>query len=121
MHAVRVFLAIATIRRFEQSRLPVNLTLVDLAIIHEIGFHQQDGALVTLKTLHRAAIGSPATVQRCISKLKRLGVIVDVKAHADRRLTSLTLSPAVIKLYRSCDTALQRVLPGIRSARRIRR
>jgi DNA-binding MarR family transcriptional regulator len=52
-----------------------------------------------LKTLFLQGIASPATVQRRLNRLCKLGIVRQVRAAHDRRVLNLSIDPKVWKLY----------------------
>jgi len=74
----------------------------------EIGYHEELGRPLTLKRLFLQNIGSVATVQRRLSRLKRLGVVLQTRSPRDRRNLELSVSPEVRRLYRRLDRLLAR-------------
>ncbi len=84
--------------------MPFVKTLEDLDIIWDIGLHQEAGNPTTLKLLFLRGIGSVATVQRRVGRLKRLGVVHQSRAAHDKRVVKLTIDPALLR-------KLQRLFP----------
>jgi hypothetical protein len=68
-------------------------------LVREIGLHPSEDDPLTLKLLFLKGIGFVATVQRRLSRLKRLRVVHQLKAEHDKRLMKLTISPKVWRLY----------------------
>jgi hypothetical protein len=97
--SLRIFNRLNLLSDFRRRHLPFVRTLEDLDLVREIGLHQANGEFATLKTLFLAGIGSVATVQRRISRLKRLGVVQQSKVEHDRRLVRLLLAPPVRRSY----------------------
>ena len=64
-------------------------------LVREIGLHQSEGEPLTLKLLFLKGIGSVATVQRRLSRLRRLGVMHQSKTEHDKRLIKVTLNPQI--------------------------
>ena len=104
-----VFDVLRTIREFEREELPFVRTMEDLDIVREIGFHQEAGQPLTLKTLYTRRIGAPATIQRRLSQLKKLGVVEQLRIDRDRRSSALHLSPRALKAYDGYLRLLRRV------------
>lgn len=94
-----IFEALRSIRAAERVELSFARTLEDLDITREIGFHQETGQPLTLKTLYTLRLGSAATVQRRLSELKRLGIIEQTRIDRDRRSFTLRLTPPAFKAY----------------------
>jgi DNA-binding MarR family transcriptional regulator len=86
-------------RAFQRRQLPLLHSIEDFDVIVEIGYHQDLGRPLTLKRLFLENIGSVATVQRRLSRLKRLGVVQQTRSPRDRRNLELTVSPEVRRLY----------------------
>ena len=80
--------------------MPFVKTLEDMDLLREIGIHQEKGDPIALKSLFLRGIGSVATVQRRLSRLKRLGVVHQSRATHDKRIVHLTLAPALMSKYR---------------------
>jgi hypothetical protein len=76
-------------------------------LIREIGFNHAAGHPLSLKQLFLQGIGSVATVQRRLARLKRLGIVEQTKADHDKRIVRLTLSPAARKLYTRWGRVMQ--------------
>jgi hypothetical protein len=87
-------------RRFQKTQLPFLQTLQDYALVTEIGFHQEQGAPLSPKQLFLAEIGSAATVQRRLARLKKLGVVLQLKRDDDRRMARLTINPELTPVFR---------------------
>jgi DNA-binding MarR family transcriptional regulator len=94
------------LRAFQRRQLPLLHSIEDLDVIVEIGYYQDLGRPLTLKRLFLQDIGSVATVQRRLSRLKRLGVIQQTRSARDKRNLELTLSPDVRRLYRRMERLL---------------
>jgi hypothetical protein len=96
---LRIFKRLKVLAEFRKSHLPFVTTLEDMDLMREIGLHQAEGEPLTLKLLFLKGIGSVATVQRRLTRLKRLGVVHQSKADHDKRLVKLTISPQVWRLF----------------------
>jgi hypothetical protein len=94
-----IFARLTQLAEFRRKNMAFIATLEDLDLVREIGLHQADDDPATLKTLFLKGIGSVATLQRRISRLKRLGVIHQSKVEHDKRLVRLVLSPPVWRSY----------------------
>jgi|KBSMisStandDraft_5_1062788.scaffolds.fasta_scaffold871333_1 hypothetical protein len=97
---MKPFAALRAMRRFQKAQLPFLETLEDLAVLTEIGFHQEQGTPISLKQLFLAEIGAAATVQRRLARLKRLGVVQQLRRDDDRRMAHLTINPALSPVVR---------------------
>jgi hypothetical protein len=67
--------------------------------VREIGFHQEAGIPFALKHLFDLNIGSAATVNRRLKRLKQLGLIRQKRSAQDGRMHHLTLSPGVLRIF----------------------
>jgi DNA-binding MarR family transcriptional regulator len=89
-----------SLAELRSRHLPFLESLEDYDLVQEIAHHQAAGVAVTLKQLLLAGIGSAATVQRRLGRLKRLGVVRHKPSRDDRRSVVLSLSPACMKAFR---------------------
>jgi hypothetical protein len=105
---MRVFERLRALRAFEKRSLPFLKSLEDFDLVVEIGYHQERGETLTLKQLYLLGIGSIATVQRRLSVLKEIGVVLLKRSKEDARSFELTLSPKVCKTYRQYGALLDR-------------
>ena len=96
------------LRALQRRQLPLLHSIEDFDVIVEIGYHEELGRPLTLKRLFLQNIGSVATVQRRLSRLKRLGVVLQTRSAQDRRNLELSVSPDVRRLYRRMDRLLGR-------------
>ena len=93
---MKIFRKIKVLVSFRRRHLPFVKSLEDLDILWEVGLHQEAGTPITLKILFLRGIGSVATIQRRLTRLKRLGVVHQSRAPHDKRLVRLTLDPALL-------------------------
>jgi DNA-binding MarR family transcriptional regulator len=101
-----LFASLRKIRQFERQHLPFVRSLIDLDIIIEVGYAQEQKRLLTPKTLFLLQLGSVTTVRRRLAKLTEEGVIRRRPDPADRRSDLLSLSSASIKLLGRYGNAL---------------
>ncbi len=94
-----IFAHLRKLRAFEQRHLAFLLTLEDFDVVHTIGMHQEQGDLLTLKHMLTYDIGSVATLQRRLARLKRLGVVLESRSSEDRRNIHLELSPRTLRTF----------------------
>ena len=97
---MKTFQALKELHEFRRQHLPFLKTVEDVELVREIGLHQVRGRPLTLKTLFLQGIGSVATVQRRLTRLKRLGVIQQSRAIHDKRILHLAIAPHVWAIYR---------------------
>jgi hypothetical protein len=107
---LKTFKALRELYDFRRRHLRYLRTLEDVDVVREIGLHQAAGQPLTLKTLFLQGIGSPATIQRRLGRLKRLGVVHQTRAKYDKRNLELTVSPQVWKLYERMGRLLLKTL-----------
>jgi hypothetical protein len=96
------------LRTLQRRQLPLLHSIEDFDVVVEVGYHEDLGHPLTLKRLFLQNIGSVATVQRRLSRLKRLGVVLQTRSLRDRRNLELTVSPEVRRLYRRLEKVLTR-------------
>lgn len=95
-----VFRKLKELRAFEKRQLPLLTTPEDFDIVLEIGYHQEAGIPFTLTQLSALGIGSLATVNRRMRRLKELGLVRQRPAAHDRRMIFLTLCPDLQHVFR---------------------
>ena len=86
------------LRDFERQHLGFLRTMEDYNLLREIGFHQAEGSPLTLKQLFLLDIGSVATVQRRLRRLRQLGVVHQQRSELDARAVEFTLAPRALRL-----------------------
>lgn len=107
---MKTFKALKALHDFRRHHLPFLKTIEDVEMVREIGLHQAAGQPLTLKTLFLQGIGSAATIQRRLSRLKRLGVVQQARARHDKRILELTVSPDVWKAYQRMGRLMRKAL-----------
>lgn len=96
---MQIFEYLNQLRAFERRHFPFVRTIEDLDIINLIGLHQERGVVLTLKQILSHNIGSVATLERRLARLKRLGIVIQTRSHIDKRNVELKLSPKVNRQY----------------------
>ena len=96
---LRTFRALKASGDFRRRHLPFLHTLEDQDLIRAIGFSQAAGDPISLGQLLTQGIGSVATIQRRLARLKRIGVVAQSKADHDKRVVTLTLTPMASRLH----------------------
>jgi DNA-binding MarR family transcriptional regulator len=114
---MRLFEKLRALRAFEKQHLDFFSTVEDHHLIGEIGYHQAKGKPLTLKQLFLLDVGSVATVQRRLRRLKELGLVQHRRAANDRRAVELTLSPKCVRIFAKYD-ALMSSKPAVLDAAR---
>jgi hypothetical protein len=64
-------------------------------LVVEIGYYEEQGRRLTLKSLLSLKLGAPATVHRRLRRLVDLGSIHKRRAGHDRRICHLETDPSV--------------------------
>jgi hypothetical protein len=94
-----LFEMLRAMRAFERRYLHFLVTLEDFDLVREIGYHQAHGAPLTMKQIYLLGIGSVATVQRRLRRLRELGAIQQRRTARDARNLELTITPKVLRTY----------------------
>jgi DNA-binding MarR family transcriptional regulator len=103
---MRLYEKLRALRGFEKQHLDFLGTVEDRHLIGEIGYHQAKGKPLTLKQLFLLDVGSIATVQRRLRRLKALGLVQQRRAASDLRTVGLTLSPKCVRILGQYDALL---------------
>src|SRR3954466_6405896 len=85
------------LRAFQREHLQFLKTLEDYALVSEIGYRHASGAPLTMNQALRLELGSVATVQRQLRRLRHAGVILLERSDGDRRVAMITLTPKALK------------------------
>ena len=96
---MRLFAKLRAAREFERLHMEALNRLEDFDLVREIGFHQEQGAPLTMKKLYLLDLGSVATIQRRLRRLRKLGLIDQKRSSDDRRTVELALSPKLLKVF----------------------
>jgi hypothetical protein len=96
---MHVFEYLHQLRTFERRHLAFIHTLEDMNMVYLIGLHQERGVPLTLKHMLSFDIGSAATLERRLARMKRLGVVVQARSEVDRRNVELKLSPKTWRTF----------------------
>jgi hypothetical protein len=107
------FTHLRALAEFRTRHLALLKTIEDLDLVWQIGHYQVLGIPLTLKRLLLLGIGSVATVQRRLQRLKRLGVIQQRRSKADRRVVELTLRPSFMTAFGKYAKILSEAQPAI--------
>lgn len=93
------FARLRAARQFERLHMDALKTLEDFDLIREIGYHQEKGTPLAMKRLYLLNLGSVATMQRRLRRLRKMGLIVQKRSARDRRAVELFLSPKLLKTF----------------------
>lgn len=91
------FLAKCLLREFERDELHFIGSLEDLDLVWAIGYGQQTGHLLGCKELLDGKYGAPKTVQRRLSRLRRLMIIDVRRSERDARRVEFFLTARTLK------------------------
>jgi DNA-binding MarR family transcriptional regulator len=105
---LKTFRALKESGEYRRKHLPFLQTLEDQDLLREIGFNEAVRRPIGLKQLLMRGIASPATVQRRLNRLKRLGMVAQSRAAHDKRVAKLTLTPLARKLHLGWIRALRK-------------
>lgn len=106
-YLMKIFTTLRDIIRLERRHLPFIETIEDRDIVSEIGFHEtRSDRPLALKQIYLLDIGSAATVQRRVTRLVNLGVVVKQRHKQDGRVFTLHLSAATKREYQRLEAAL---------------
>lgn len=94
---MKLFAALRKMREFERLQLPFIRFLIDLDIIIEIGFAQENKKPLTPKPLFLLSLGSITTVRRRLAMLTAQGVVIRRTNPSDHRSHILSISPSSLK------------------------
>jgi DNA-binding MarR family transcriptional regulator len=97
---LHVFSRLRLVRDLEKRHLQFLEQLTDFDLITEIGYRQTLGKPLTMKELHLLGVGSVATVQRRLRRLRERGAIAQRRCEHDARAVEVTLKPRVL---RACE------------------
>lgn len=107
---LKIFRALKESGEFRRKHLPFLQTLEDQDLLREIGFSEAARRPIGLKQLLMRGIASPATVQRRLNRLKRLGIVAQSRAEHDKRVAKLALTPLAKRLHHEWARALRKQL-----------
>ena len=103
---MHVFEYLHQLRTFERRHLPFIRTLEDMNMVFLIGLHQERGIPLTLKHMLSFDIGSAATLERRLARMKRLGIVTQSRSELDRRNVELKLSPKTWRIFQRYATMI---------------
>jgi len=96
---MQYFARLRAARLFERLHMGALEKIEDFDLVREIGFHQEQGRPLTMKRLYLLDLGSVATIQRRLRRLRKLGLILQRQSADDRRVVELLLSPKLLKVF----------------------
>jgi len=97
--ALRAIGRLRRMRAFERRHLHHVRSLEDRDLLFEIGHHQGSGRPLTMHQIHRLDVGSVATVQRRLRRLRHEGCIQETRSERDHRRLEYTLSTKVLQIF----------------------
>lgn len=95
---MKLFTGLKKIREFERRHLPFLRSIIDLDIVIEIGYAEEQGQPLTLKQLLLLNICSRTTLRRKLATLIEQGIIIRRKHPDDHRAGLLMIAPSGVKL-----------------------
>jgi DNA-binding MarR family transcriptional regulator len=101
-----IFSRLQNMRHFQTRHLAFLQTYEDFDLVVLIGLHQSQGQQITMKQIGAFGIGSTATLQRRVARLKRLGIIIPKPLESDRRNVTLELSAKVQRIFLRYESLL---------------
>jgi hypothetical protein len=102
------FEALRKLRAFEKHNLPFLRTCEDRELACEVGYRQAVGRPLTIKEAFLLDIGSVATVQRQLRRLRHDGAIAQVRSKEDARVVNLTLTPRASRAFAAYGRLINR-------------
>lgn len=103
---MEVFARLRRMRQFEKRHMPFLESFEDLDLVLLIGQHQMHGQPITMKRIASFGIGAPATLQRRVARLKRLGVIEPTPLALDKRNVTLELNSRIQRVFQRYERLL---------------
>ena len=104
---MKIFTHLRNIIKLEQDCLTFIDSLEDRDIVASVGYHEMvAGEPLTLKHLFQLDIGSIATIQRRVTRLVELGVLIKKRDRTDRRVFTLHLGLNTKRDYPRFEVAL---------------
>jgi hypothetical protein len=91
------FARLRDLHAFQRQHLQFLTTLDDFLLACEVGYGQANGAPLTMNDVLRLDIGSVATVQRQIRRLRKSGAVAMSRSDSDGRVVLVTLTPKALK------------------------
>jgi DNA-binding MarR family transcriptional regulator len=95
--ALAIFSRLRELSALRREQLPFMKTLEDWQLLVEIGYRQSSGEPLTVNATLRLDLGSIATVQRQIRRLRQAGVVALERGDGDRRTMVISLTPRAVK------------------------
>ena len=95
---MKLFAALRKMREFERLQLPFIRSLIDLDIIVEIGFAEENKKPLSPKPLFLLNLGPITTVRRRLARLTEQGIVNSRTNPRDRRSQVLTISRSSLGL-----------------------
>lgn len=98
---VACFTRLRELAAYKRQHLPFLTTLQDYELVGEIGYRYAMGDPLTMNAALRLELGSVATLQRQLRRLRHAGVISIERSDGDRRVSIITLTPKALKALAS--------------------
>lgn len=94
---VSLFDKLRQLRTYAREQLQFLRTIEDYELVYEIAYRQARGSAITMNEALRLDLGSVATLQRQLRRLRHAGVIALDRHDADRRVTVISCTPRTMK------------------------
>ena len=95
--SVSLFDKLRQLRTYAREQLHFLRTVEDYALVYEIAHRQASGHAITMNEALRLDLGSVATLQRQLRRLRQAGVIALDRHDGDRRVTVISCTPRTMK------------------------
>jgi DNA-binding MarR family transcriptional regulator len=99
--SLHLFTRLRELRACERRHLQFLRTLQDYDLVIEIGYRHATGTPLTVNEALRLDLGSVATLQRQLRRLRQAGVIALGRSPDDRRVVVITLTPNALKSFKT--------------------
>jgi hypothetical protein len=109
LELVKTFKALEAASAFRRRHLTFLKTMDDIELVRAIGLNQALGNPIGMRDLLARNIASVATVQRRLSRLRQMGVVLQNRTSIDKRVLSLKLSPVVWQSYLRLGRQMQKI------------
>ena len=103
---MKLFATLRKIRELERTQLPFLKSLIDLDIIVEVGYAEEEKQPLTLKQLFLLNIGSLTTVRRRLAHLVEQGIVARRRNDRDQRSAFLVISKPSVRVLTKYGSAL---------------
>ena len=107
---LKTFQVLDAVTAFRRRHMPFVQTLEDVELLRNIGLHQAEGDLTTMKMLYSENYASVPTIQRRLKRLRDLGVVKVIKSEDDKRVVRLTLGAEAWRDYGRLGKLMRKIM-----------